>query len=206
MAISYPITLPSGPSSRSITIVPKDAVAVTASTFTYSPQVQAWSGQMWTMRFTLPPGKRNTMAKWVAALTSLRGPAGSFLAGDFAHPSPRGVGTGTPLVNGGGQLGTTLNTDGWTPSTTGILKAGDYIQLGSGSTSRLYMNLTDVNSNGSGQAALELWPSLRTSPADNAAIVINNPRSKFMLTTNVAWNIDEAKVFGIDFQAVEDLR
>lgn len=50
-----------------------------------------------------------------------------------------GVGTGTPKVNGGSQdttyaltkdTGTqTLNTDGWTNSTTGILKAGDVFTI-----------------------------------------------------------------------------
>jgi hypothetical protein len=146
------------------------------------------------------------MAKWVAALTSLCGSKGSFLLGDTAHTTPRGVGTGTPLVMGGGQSGAELITDGWTPGVTNILRAQDYIQLGSGNTARLYMVLQDVNSNGSGQATLDLWPTLRSSPADNAAIVINNPMSRFMLTQDFTYGIDEAKVFGIDFNAVEDLR
>lgn len=40
-----------------------------------------------------------------------------------------GVGTGTPKIIGGGQTGSTLLTDGWTNSTTGILKAGDIFTI-----------------------------------------------------------------------------
>ena len=40
-----------------------------------------------------------------------------------------GVATGTPVVSGAGQTGSTLNTSGWTASTTGILKAGDVFTI-----------------------------------------------------------------------------
>lgn len=206
MAISYPITLPLQPSLRSISITPKNGTVPVPSPFTFQTQVQVWSGQAWVAKCSIPAGRRATMGKWVAAMTSLCGSKGSFLLGDTAHTSPRGVGTGTPLVNGGGQSGSSLVTDGWTASVTGILKAYDYIQLGTGNTARLYMVLQDVNSNGSGQATLDIWPNLRSAPADNAVITINSPMSKFMLPQDISWDIDEAKIFGLEFSAVEDLR
>lgn len=114
-----------------------------------------------------------------------------------------GVATGTPLVNGGSQNVTyaaskntwsqTLNTDGWTNSTTGILKAGDVFTIAGvfsvnpvskQSTGRLqhFTVLADANSGAStGPAALTVSPPMITSgafqtvsaaPADNAAISV----------------------------------
>jgi len=41
----------------------------------------------------------------------------------------KGVATGTPLVNGASQTGASLITNGWTNSTTGILKKGDVFTI-----------------------------------------------------------------------------
>jgi hypothetical protein len=107
------------------------------------------------------------------------------------------------LVNGAGQTGD-LQTDGWLASQTNILSAGDWIQLGSGATSKLYKVLQGANSNGSGEATLLLWPKLRSAPADNAVITVQNPVGVFALTENVTeWSIDEAKTYGLSFSARE---
>lgn len=114
-----------------------------------------------------------------------------------------GVATGTPLVNGGTQNVTyaaakdtwsqTLNTDGWTNSTTGILKAGDTFTIADVysvhpgtkvSTGRLqtFTVLADADSGAStGPAALTISPPIITSgafqtvdsvPADDADITV----------------------------------
>jgi len=114
-----------------------------------------------------------------------------------------GVATGTPLINGGSQNVTyavakdtwsqTLNVDGWTNSTTGILKAGDVITIAGvfavnpvskQSTGRLqtFAILADANSGATtGPTALSISPPIITSgayqtvtavPADGAAVVV----------------------------------
>lgn len=114
-----------------------------------------------------------------------------------------GVATGTPLVNGGTQGTTyalskntwsqTLATNGWTNSTTGILKAGDVITIGGvfsvnpvskQSTGRLqhFTVLADANSGAStGPADLTISPPIIASgayqtvtavPADDAPITV----------------------------------
>lgn len=114
-----------------------------------------------------------------------------------------GVATGTPLVNGANQNTTwastkdtnqqTLNTDGWTNSTTGILKAGDIITItgvyavNAVSKATLpflkqFVVLADANSGAStGPAALTISPPIITSgaqqtvsaaPADDAPIQV----------------------------------
>lgn len=206
MATSFPITLPTSPTSRSIVIHKRSAVGMAASPFTYQAQTYVWSGQVWLADIMLPPMPRAQAEPWVAALSSLNGREGSFLLGDTANKTARGVATGTPLVKGASQTGSDLVTDGWTNGVTGILKAGDWVQLGSGSTARLYKVLVDANSNGSGEATLTLWPKLRSSPADNAALTISSPMGRFMLAEDIDWSIDTAKTYGLSFQAVEDLR
>ena len=114
-----------------------------------------------------------------------------------------GVATGTPLVNGGSQNVTydtakntfsqSLVTNGWTNSTTGILKAGDIITIAGVfavnpvskvSTGRLqdFTVLADVDSGAStGPATLTISPPIITSgayktvtaaPADDAVITV----------------------------------
>ena len=59
-------------------------------------------------------------------------------------------------------------------------------------------------SNGGGVATLEIWPELRSSPANNAAITVDSPKGLFRLSTNeVDWSINEASIFGLTFPAVE---
>jgi len=114
-----------------------------------------------------------------------------------------GVATGTPLVQGGSQTSTyaatkdtgtqVLNTDGWTNSTTGILKAGDIIEIAgvfavNAVTKatlpflRQFVVTADADSGATtGPAALTISPPIITSgafqncsaaPADNAAITV----------------------------------
>lgn len=206
MPVSYPLTLPTSPTSQSITIRKRSAVAVAASPFTFQMQSYGWGGQVWMADVSLPPMTRAQAEPWLAVLASLNGMEGSFLLGDTANLAPRGTATGTPLVKGASQTGYDLITDGWTINITGILKAGDWIQLGTGSTARLYKVMADANSNGSGEATLTLWPKLRSSPADNAALTISSPMGRFMLAEDIDWSIDANKLYSLSFSAVEDLR
>lgn len=86
--------------------------------------------------------------------------------------TPRGVATGTPLVNGASQTGSSLITDGWTVSVTGIMKRGDILKLNG--HSKVYMVTDDANSNASGQATINISPALIVSPADNESVIVNS--------------------------------
>lgn len=206
MAITYPISLPSTPGPRTLEWTPVAAVARLASPFTFQQQIQAHQGQLWRVRITLPPMAADTAEEWIAALLSLNGMQGSFLFGDSVRKTPRGVATGTPLVKGAGQSGQTLVTDGWSNSITGILKRGDWIQLGSGASQRAYKVLADANSNGSGEATFDIWPRLRESPADNAPLTIANTKMCMRLADNVMdYSVSVAKHYGFEIDAIEAL-
>lgn len=203
MSITYPITLPATPAPAAIRFVPHAIVAVSASPFTGAQQVYQHQGQFWRAEVTLPPMLRADAEPWLAAFLQLNGRRGTFYLGDPLGASPRGVATGTPLVNGASQTGQTLVTDGWTPSTTGILKAGDYIQVGTS----LHKVLADANSDIGGNATLDIWPRLRSSPADNAAITVSNTVGLFRLMDNdMPWTEKPGKVYdSITFNCIEAL-
>ena len=204
MAITYPLTLPSHKKPSNITFRAVNTVGITQSPFTYAQQAVAHSGQRWECDVTLPQMSRADAEQWIAFLVSLRGQFGTFTLGDPTGASPRGSAGGTPLVNGASQTGGTLNIDGCTASQTGWLKAGDYIQLGTAGTATLHKVLADADSNGSGEVSLDIWPYIRTAPANDATVVVTNTVGRFRLASNQQnWNINEASIFGMTFGGVE---
>lgn len=204
MAISYPLALPTHTGIAKIDLRAVQVTAMTMSPFTYKQQVVVHPGQRWEAEISLPPMKRADAEAWVGWLLSLRGRSGTFLLGDPLATSPIGNGGGTPLVQGADQTGSTLVIDGCTASQSTYLAAGDYIQLGSGASSQLYKVTQTASSDIAGNATLEIWPELRSSPADNATITVDAPKGLFRLSTNeVNWSINEASVFGVTFPAVE---
>lgn len=204
MAISYPLSLPTHTGIAQIELRAINAVVQSRSPFSFASQVFAYSGQMWQADVTLPPMKRADAEQWIAWLVSLRGAYGSFLLGDPLGAVARGVATGTPLVNGADQTGGSLIIEGASNSITGWLKAGDYIQLGTGTSARLHKVLADANSDDSGNVSLDIWPHIRIAPADNAAVTVSNAKGLFRLSSNEqAWSINEASIYGISFGAME---
>lgn len=105
-----------------------------------------------------------------------------------------GVATGTPLVNGASQTGSTLACDGWTNSTAGILNQGDIFTIANvykvnpiskqstGVLQQFVVTATAASGASTGPiAALGISPAIITSgptqtvnasPADNAAITV----------------------------------
>lgn len=202
MAITYPLSLPNITSYESARMTAQSVVGVSRSPFTGAQQVQKHQGQWWTFEGKLIPLSRANAEAWVAFFLSLNGMQGTFLLGDPLATSPRGLGSGTPLVNGASQTGNSLITDGWTASQTGILKAGDYFQLGTGTSSKLYKVLADANSDGSGNATFDIWPSINTAVADDTAIVTSSPVGLFRLSTNeMPYELNQAQQYGLSFSA-----
>ena len=204
MAIIYPLSLPTATRIRSIEFRAINAVAYSQSPFTFSGQVHAYSGQTWQADISLPPMKREDAEVWISWLIALRGQFGSFLLNDPSSATPRGSAGGSPLVNGAAQTGNLVSIDGCSASQTGWLKAGDYVQFGTGSASSLHKVLEDVNTNGSGETTIEVWPSVRNALSDNSAVVTSSAKGVFRLSSNEqAWSVNEASVYGITFAAME---
>ena len=205
MSVSQIITAPTAGCASSVVMTLARTIARTTSPYTLEEQVFKWPGEQWIIEFNLPPFKNEAVAKqWVAFGVKLQGGFNRFLMGDPSSPNPRGVATGTPVVNGAGQSGNILSTSGWTPSTNGIMRAGDYIQLGSGAGAKLHMVVTDANSNGSGVASLEIEPALRVPPQAGSAVVVRNAKGVFRLVdNNFSWSVTPGKLYRVSFTAEE---
>lgn len=199
------VTVPDSACIASVVMTFVSVSGLTESPFTMEEQGFSWPGERWIMDLKMPPiTKRETASPWISFGLQLKGTYGRFLIGPPGARYPQGNAGGTPLVNGGSQTGNSLNTKGWNPNITGILKEGDYIQLGSGSSSRLYMLTSDANSDGSGNATLSISPALRSSPSDESVITVNDPKGYFRMAANeFSYSVDPGPVYRFGFQAVE---
>lgn len=210
MSITYPLTLPSTFKWRTTNWDSEDRTAEVASPFTGHGQVIVWPYQRWTPTLTLVAMKRADAQDWAAWLRSLRGRSGTFLLGDPMRSRPLGVASalpGVPLVKGAGQTGGSLLIDGAPSSIEGWLKRGDLVQLGAGASSRLHEISEVVNTSAAGEAALELWPDLRESPADNSAVVLFDPRGVFNRTSDIVRvPTDQSGIYNIAFDCIDTLR
>ena len=194
MALSYPLNTPTTIGIESIELRAVNAVAVSQSPFTYKQQVISHGGQKWEASVTIPSVHRDKAAEWKALLVGLKGQVGTFLLGDPDYATPQGTVSSCTLTGSAGDEAVSVVM-------TGTLKAGDYIQLGSGSSAKLHQVLLDQDGDGS----LEIWPSLRSDYTD-ATVVFNNPKGVFRLSNNVtSWSINNASIYGISFEAVEAL-
>lgn len=202
MAIIYPVSLPSSPGFVSSSIRMIETVSETKSPFTSQSQFVEHAGNFFEADLTLPTMRREEAAVWIGFFASLKGKIGTFNFGDPDAREPQGVATGTPLINGNSQTGRTLNTKGWTAAITGILKVGDFIQIGT----ELKMVTVDADSDGSGLSSLEIFPSIRISPSDNDPIVTSSPVGLFRMVSNVSqYNADHLHHYGISFAIKEAL-
>lgn len=103
-----------------------------------------------------------------------------------------GTHAGTPVVNGAGQTGATLVTNGWTASLAGLLNVGDVFTIAgvfavnpknrqSTGTLQNFVVTATAASDGSGNSTISIYPAITTSgayqtvsasPANSAAITV----------------------------------
>ena len=193
--------LPSHVNFASITIRQAQKVRLDESSFNFVQQVVGYGGQRWEADINLPTMTHADARVWLGFLAELKGPTHTFTMGDPAGATARGGAGGTPLVAGASQTGATLNIDGATTTQTGWMKAGDYIQLGSGVDARIHMVTTDADT-ALGATTLKLWPDMTVAPADNAAVVVASTVAAWRLATPVSWDTQLASLYGLSFSAV----
>ena len=205
MAITYPLSAPTGVGGPAqIMLSAENVVSTGASPFNFAEQTYVHPGQRWLASVTLPPMKRERAEPWISFLMSLKGRQGYFLLNDPNALAPQGSVTGTVRVFGASQSGASLVVDGISANLVNAFKAGDYIQLGSGASARLHKVLTNATADGLGSASLDIWPDLRSSPADNAVVTYASASGLFRLSNNVtSWNINEISSYGVTFDCVE---
>ncbi len=170
-------------------------------------------------------GKRNTKQlgghKWQITAT-FRGPytrdqfmpvfaflleqEGQFESFTFIPPdlaTPRGAASGTPLVNGASQVGKSVITDGWTPSTL-VLRQGDVFKFAG--HSKVYMTTAEATSDVSGNLTIQINTPLAESPANNEALVVADVPFTMHLTSDISeYNLSKPILYNFSIKMLEDL-
>jgi hypothetical protein len=230
VTITYPLSFPETIGLTDAVLRMKTAVSMNESQFSYIQQVYAWSGERWEVDVSLPLMTRDQAEEYKSFFAKLRGKYGTFtiyvpscktnrgdyqevtkqletisgdtlttISGDNLYTSIT-----TPYAYSGTAGSRTLVITGLKQSTTGALIAGDYIQIGTGSNTRLYKILNTVNSNSNGQATVDIFPALRKTVTDGDDIVFENPKGLFRLSSNVTEFVsDYNNLFSLSFSAVE---
>ena len=197
MAISYPLSVPNQTSIRSIQFTARNAVAYSRSPFTFSGQAHTYAGSMWEADISLKPMRRESAEAWVAWLISLRGQHGTFLLSDPVSNTISGTASAVTISGSAGDL-----TVSATVTSGQTLKAGDFIQLGTGSDSTLHKVLQDFTGTGSA-ADLEIWPGLRKDRSSVSAD-LTSAAGLFRLASNeTTYSVNQLAIYGISFGAVE---
>ena len=204
---SYPLSLPTSPSN----FVTSEwriirTVAYTESPFTYGQQVAKYQGSVWQTTVTLPPMNRADAGAWQSFFMQLNGRFGTFLLGDPDAKTIQGGANTVISVNGDHSVGAyDVLLDGANTSTV-IFKKGDYVQFGSGASSKLHMIVADITSDASGNATLQIEPSLKTALTDDDVITYSNTKAVMRMDANeLGWNANNVSLYGISFSCTESL-
>jgi len=204
---SYPLTMPTSPSN----FVTSEwriirTVAYTESPFTYGQQVAKYQGSVWQTTVTLPPMKRADAGAWQSFLMQLNGRFGTFLLGDPDGKTIQGSASTVISVNGDHSIGAfDVVVDGCTASSTEF-KKGDYVQFGSGASSKLHMIVADITSDGSGNATLQIEPPLKTALSDDDVVTYSDTKAVMRMDANdLGWNANNVSLYGISFSCTESL-
>lgn len=202
MAINFPLELPAGLRFRTVEWIAENSVAFTESPFSKKIKVFDHGGKRWRVNIGLPTMRLADARRWQAWFLALNGLEGTFRLRPYLESTPDGNAAGAPVIDGASQIGTTLATRGWNSSQTEILKAGDWIQIGD----YLHKVTQDASSDAFGDAGVEIWPNLRSSPADGESIVINGPTGIFRLVEipPILHDVDRL-VKGLNFSAIESI-
>lgn len=139
-------------------------------THSLARQARSTGAHAWAIELAYGAVTRSEFGELWSFLVKQAGQYGAFYWSPSTPFVTLGTGGGAPYVQGAGQTGTTLSTDGWSNSET-VMKAGDFFSI-EGDT-KVYQVTADVVSDGTGQATMEFFPSLRASPANLADIDVS---------------------------------
>ena len=179
----------------------------TAYTLSGKRSVKQFSAQYFSFSVQMPPMNQADFMPFYAFLTKQKG---SFSTFTFEYPLDNlGAGKGETdiLVNelSGKALGSTsIDLDGFANSTTGVLKAGDFIKFAN--DTKIYMVTADADSNASGETTVNIEPPLQDAVVNNEAVTVNKPSFKVaLMQDDLLYNTDASGFFTISFDVREVL-
>lgn len=191
------ITFPATPKPQSMSwrlVMPSQT---NISEWTGRRQTVASNRGWWECQLTLPPLVGGTRVNpWRSFVVQARGQVNDFQVP--VDPTAQSAVVATPLINGAGQTGRSLASDGWPVSST-VLQAGQFITI----NNQLLQLTANVVSNASGQATLTFEPPIRVSPADNAAIEFKNPYCLMYMLEEPTISVEAGYVYSLSLNLRE---
>ncbi len=189
-----PLTLVTSLERRLVT-----SVAEVRSPFTGTSQIQDWGASWWEYQIEMAVTQGAHARRLSAFFTALGGLRGRFLFPDPSIEVP--LGAGDPYVTEPQIAGASkLQTAGWGQG----LRAGDFFQLGSDITTRLYQLTEDVSPLGS-ETEITFVPPLRATVQVGAPVGLDAPSVLLRLTTPVPTVISRADQHRFSISAREAL-
>ena len=174
------------------------------SPITRATQRVELAGDRWGASYTLRRWKKTDerAAAWIAFFLRCNGRSNAFAAYDPDRRNPRGVASGTPLVDGPGQAGKYVSVKNCPPNVTGWMKAGDYV----GINNEMKQLVEDADTTAGGLAVLHFAPAMRAAAPDGSAVQLANVTCAMILADD-RQGMWEADMLGIyeekSFSAVE---
>ncbi len=184
MAITFPLDVPLE-FVQEVNFDLETASAYAKSSFTRRIVTQEYEGDAWTLTLGYRGLTREKAQPVLAFKDSLRGPIGTFVMKFPGYDAPLGAAknvASSPSVNGSGQAGSkTLTIGSATPSVEDWLLEGDIIQVGPASRPHWHRVLTNVDTDSSGEATIDVAPRIREDTLDGDLISYTSPLCLFRL-------------------------
>ncbi len=120
-------------------------------------------------------------------------------------PTRGALTTGTALASGTNQTGSGLYLKGLPANTQNIRAAGDMVEIVLPTYSQLVRLTAALDSDAAGLGYLQFENPVRTSPADNAAVIFNQPMMRGILSEGPAWPTRPGLFSDFDLDLIEDI-
>ena len=170
------------------------------SEWTGSRQTLASNRGWWECNYSLPAivGDVN-FEPWAAFLVEAEGSVNDFYVTAKAKPQSTLSGY-TVRVNGAGQTGRTIDTDGWPPNRT-VLRKGQLLTFKA--IDQMVRLTADVVSDGAGEATVSFNAPVRVAPADNEEIEWKRPYVKMYMVEQPFYSEEAGEVHTLSFTLME---
>lgn len=196
-------TFPSSPapSRMQISSVFRNLTSYTQSGIKFSDQVP---GHKWRISLSFDPMSQDNFMELYSFALEQQGTFGTFQYVPPDLATPRGAFGGTPVVDGAGQTGTTLNVRGASISITNWGRKGDpFLIAGNNKVYRLTQN---ANTDGTGDVTLTFQPELIIAYADGAALTTSNvPFTMNFANDSLLTDITSPTIYGFSVDMLEDI-
>ena len=141
----------------------------------------------WTLSLSSPDNIADSdMDVWRAMLVQLRGRVNHLSIWDYARPAPRGTMRGTMTLSGSHSIGATTITVFASGQGSATLKAGDWLQIGSGLTGQLVMVMADATAS-TGTITLTCEHPLRAAYSNGTSVTWDKALGHYKAMSAPSW-------------------